>query len=215
MRILPYLVLPITALFFPLAATGVEFSLIGSDRLSVNQGETFTINLAFDNASGDLVGAVLADLSGLAGVATVTSGRSSPSGHFFTVCSDSACFGGIDTVRNAFFDPDDLSGGQYVPGDDSVRIVSALTLSPTMGTGVLDPGLDGTPGTPGARDVEITLLAQTVGVYSLQVGGEYSDGVTTFEIPGPSIELTVVPEPGSALLLGLGLAGLATLRRGE
>ena len=124
------------------------------------------------------------------------------------------------TLDDLFFDSSDLSAGAaYTPGDDDVLVISAISLptQPTDAPGDLDPGLDGQPGMPSARDATIELVASTVGVHVLHFGGEFA--LAGVECPcerplagAPSLTVTVVPEPSSAVLLSIGLAVLAGRR---
>jgi hypothetical protein len=47
----------------------------------------------------------------------------------------------------------------------------------------------------------------------LVASGNYTDGTFNVLLFGPTIVATVVPEPGTAALIGLGFALLATRRR--
>lgn len=86
----------------------------------------------------------------------------------------------------------------------------ALGLAPSVNTGAVDPGLDGGVTTPSERDVTIRLAGLTAGEYLLTIGGWFSDGANTLPIDGTAtVSVTVIPEPGTALLVGLGMAGLA------
>ncbi len=60
----------------------------------------------------------------------------------------------------------------------------------------------------------LTLVALIPGLYSFFVDGTYSDGTNVFPIQsGTTFEVFVGPEPSTALLMGLGLAGLSFRRR--
>lgn len=195
------------------AASALEFSVIGQDTFTVLPGDSFTVDIALTNTSGDSVAGITGTISGLAGVANVDSGVTA-SAHLAQFCSPTQCFGGVSTVDNAFFNPNDLSQGNYNPGDDEVVIVNALALSPSVADGSGDPGLIGAVNEPSDLDVRITLVAAGVGQSVLTVGGSFSDGTNTLPITATaSIGVTVIPEPGTALLMGLGLAGLATAGR--
>jgi len=174
-----------------------------------------TIDIALDNLPGDSVQGVSGTLSGLAAAGVTVIGGQSAQSHFISFCSSTACFGGASTVDNAFFNPNDLgASGAYTPGEDSIVIVSAVSVAgPTTATGELDPGLDGGFDVPSARDVTISLLFSDLFLapQSIMLGGSYSDGVNIFTIPEVQV-FTFTPEPGAALLIGLGLAGLGANR---
>lgn len=208
-------------LVFSVASVGsaIEFTPIGSSSFSVNAGESFTINIAVSNTSGTETFGLTATLDGLAAAGLVVTSGESALHHFVGICLESlgGCLGGLNTADNIFFDPRNLAGGKYLAGDDAVDIVSALQSEGTSQTGSADPGLDANIDdvfNPSSRDITITLLANAVGVFDLVVSGEYSDGVDVIPLSGlPAFSVTVVPEPGTALLMGLGLAGLASAGR--
>ncbi|MBB85535.1 MAG: hypothetical protein CL931_17125 [Deltaproteobacteria bacterium] len=62
----------------------------------------------------------------------------------------------------------------------------------------------------GGTAVPITL---EFGVFSELGGAAVTNGGATAGFSNDSLTINVVPEPGTALLMGLGLAGLATIRR--
>jgi hypothetical protein len=206
-------------LAFSVASTSyaIESSVIGPDSVTVAPGAEFTFELAIDNASLTSTVGIQVVLSGMsAGGAVLTSGRSAFE-HFTPFCSPSTCFGGINTL-SSFFNPNDLgASGAYIPGDDSALVVNAISSSgATTASGAGDPGLIGAPNEPSALDVVMNLTAQTPGLLQLFVNGSYSDGASVFPLGGPTLTVNVVPEPGSALLIAVGLAGLsASHTRGD
>jgi hypothetical protein len=208
----------LTAAFFVTSAAGaVEFSHLGATSVTINAGESFQIELALDNNSASTVFGVTGILDGMAAAgASVTSGQSA-SAHFVAVClaPPTGCLGGPLTVDNAFYNPNDLSAsGEYSAGDDSIVIVNALATAPSVNTGAADPGLIGGDLVPSSLDVTLTLIANIVGVHVLTIGGTFSDGTNVIPITeGTTFTVTVIPEPGTAILMGLGLAGLASAGR--
>jgi hypothetical protein len=196
-------------------SNAIEISVIGPSTVTVNPGETFTINLALDNVSGTSTVGVEANLSGMAAAgARVISGRSAAT-HFAESCDTSQCSGGLDTSDNAFYNPNDLSAsGAYTAGDDSIVIVLALALDATSELGANDPGLDGATNVPSSRDVTLDLMMTELGMHVFIISGEYADGIDVLPIEGSTVFIAqIVPEPTTALLLGLGLTGLATAGR--
>ena len=64
------------------------------------------------------------------------------------------------------------------------------------------------PGTPdGCERIAYTVIHREDAAFSDVYGG--GNNIAN----NASLQITVIPEPGTALLMGLGLAGLATTRR--
>lgn len=60
----------------------------------------------------------------------------------------------------------------------------------------------------------VHLIATVLGTHIFTIDGEFADGVDVFPITSTAVyTVHVVPEPGMALLMGLGLAGLAIAHR--
>ena len=210
-------------LFAATTATAVELSVLSAATVTVTQGDSITIDIALDNASETSNNGVVATLTGLnAAGAVVLSGQSASAGpgvpvHFTSFCTLSTCFGGIVSNDGGGFAPSDLSAGAnyFGAGDDDVVLIQALAFSPGSGTGASDPGLAGVFGSHDPRDATITLQINGLpGAYVLTLGGFYSSGGNQ-PIATSGITVTIVPEPGTALLMGFGLAGLANAGRRE
>ena len=215
-------------MFVTAAANAVEVGIVGSNSATVNQGGAFTISISLDNASQSTVQGVDISLVGLAAAgANVLGGTSANQLNAATgsqnpvhlgplgACVPAAgqCFAGLSSIDNPNFDPNNLAGGIFSPGDDQVFLIRAVSFSPTQGDGSGDPGLDFSFSGSGAIDATIELTAQTVGVFDLNVKSDFSDGVNVISLPDQTFTVTVVPEPGTALLMGLGLAGLTAAGR--
>jgi hypothetical protein len=119
-----------------------------------------------------------------------------------------SCFGGlVNQVGGAITFQERAVG----PGVEA-EFLAAVATSPAGGTGTLDQGaVTGVAGDPQFRIV-FDVLAP--GMTTLQIGtyAEYLDGYTgTASDVSNNTTLTigVIPEPGTALLMGLGLAALA------
>jgi hypothetical protein len=201
------------AFFVASTASAFEFTVISNAPPTIFVDDTFTIDLELENANQDSLSAVDGGiLSGLSGF-EVVSGQTAL-WHFVLFCSPSSCFAGIKTCESCFFNPNDLSrSATYTPGDDSIKLVSALGLAPTTADGSIDPGLIGAVNEPSALDATIVLRALVPGIHELAIGFELSIGGQTVQGPTQTLAVHVVPEPGTALLMGLGLAGLAAVRR--
>ena len=213
----------ITAMAFAAStASAVEFSLEHGASVDLNVGEVFDIHINVDNADGTGVQGLGASIFGYnEAVADFDAGTGRAARSFFTQFCGGAnnCFGGIDQADNAFFNRLNLVESAIGANGNRVQIVNAAALSPTVANGANDQGWDGTAGTP---DVPVTFRAIGVGTTVLQIGTGYQgDGVVlaggAVEPAGQSTTFTinVIPEPGTALLMGLGLAGLAMAGRRE
>jgi hypothetical protein len=214
----------VTMFFVASTASAVEFTLLSAGTVSVTPGESFTVSIALDNINTESNQGVVGTITGMAGVVNVVSGVSATGldalgeagTHFVNQCFSSMCFGGITNNSNTFFNADDLAGEGYGgAGSDLVTIVSALSSSAGAATGANDPGLGNTLGAPqgahNAEDVSIVLVA--VGSGELTIGGTFASGGNQPITSTATLTVNVIPEPGTALLMGLGLAGLASAGR--
>jgi hypothetical protein len=197
-------------------AGAIEISAIGATTVTVEPGEAFSFELAIDNASLTSTVGIEVTLSGmLAAGAVLTSGQSAVA-NFVQVCTPSACFGGLNTIDNTFYNPNDLgASGAYTPGDDSALVANTISTSgATAQSGEGDPGLLGAINEPSALDVVMNMTATTSSVF--EVTGKYSDSVDVLPIEGSVMFTVNVPEPSAiaSSLAGLGAVfAVAGLRR--
>ncbi len=128
------------------------------------------------------------------------------------------CFGGLSNYYGG--------SGSYTfeeravgPGVEA-EFLAAYATAAAGGDGSIDPGV--ATGVPG--DAQFRIVFDVIGVLhgttTLQIGtfAEYLDGYSGTEdqlSENASVTITVVPEPSTALLVGLGLGGLAAARRSE
>ncbi|MCR9092623.1 MAG: PEP-CTERM sorting domain-containing protein [bacterium] len=108
-----------------------------------------------------------------------------------------------------------------------VRLFGGISTTPTNGDGQFDTGIDGLLTENGDVHLQVTFSAQSLGATPgapATVDLVFGIGQQGFDVQGTSGSLagqwtnaaytvTIVPEPGTALLMGLGLAGLAGARR--
>ena len=124
--------------------------------------------------------------------------------------------GPISNSRGGALVEGTASAGTGFGGVPEVEIIAAINLDDMFGaTAFDDPGLDGSPGS-----VQFQLLFEAAGPGATTLiigGGSDLDGVSGGDNPGviinDTVTITVIPEPGTALLMGLGLAGLAAAGR--
>jgi hypothetical protein len=101
----------------------------------------------------------------------------------------------------------------YTPGDDSLLAINVAGVTFSSEDGSIDPGVSGVPGVHDPVDAIVFMTSSVVGVHELTVGGAWSDGMDVYPLAESTFTLTVIPEPGTALLLGLGLLGLASVAK--
>lgn len=130
------------------------------------------------------------------------------------------CFGGLSNSTAP-----SLSQSLANPLGPEVQILNAVAVMPVTNDGSIDVGLDGLAGGPHA---ELRFVIDGPGTTEIAIGAfpEYGDGIilgggTNVLPPGFNQRVIVnsesfayvVPEPGTATLVGLGLAALAGASR--
>lgn len=203
-------------------ASALELTVIGGIPTEpVAPGDIITLDIRMSNTNGDTpsVLGLGASVHGYAGNASFVSGEAVGT-YLNTNCFPGfGCFGGLPNLAGA------ASGANRTLAQSSIgafgpRVQIALSASTTATTGIgtIDPGLDGGNGTAQFRvSFQILEGAQD---FDLLIDSSYQgDLVNTSagdrEIAGQTVRISIVPEPGTALLMGLGLAGLAAAGRRE
>lgn len=216
MRLLTSVLASVAILFAAASASAsVSFSATattsGGDLNAIQVGDTITLDIRISSTGVPVFG-LGAAVEGYGSVADFQSGQA-VAGYLYDFCFPGAgCFNGLDN----------LNGGALVENAGGfVQIANSASLTGRAGTGAIDPGLDGT--TSGAQ-FRVSFVATAPGAATITVGGSddpalgnvvvLAGGVTEAVI-NSSIAINVVPEPGTALLMGLGLAGLAAAGRRE
>ncbi len=223
----------------PLSAQALSISIVGATGSGASDtvlqpGETITFDLVLENASAELIFGLGVGARGYDANANgvVDDGLSFVSGAvassiFNTVRvpgTPNQAFGGLGNtlaapLERGFFDPI-----TFQREEKRVMVFDGVNTTAATGTGVDDVGLGGDY--TGAGDIHFQVTFQATPVqaaaraFTLDFGtmvdlgaGAIGDGGVVLPFGNTQYVLTVIPEPGTALLMGLGLAGLATQRR--
>ncbi|MFK7896303.1 MAG: PEP-CTERM sorting domain-containing protein [Myxococcota bacterium] len=215
----------------PLSASALGISVANVSNTFLLDGETVTVDLVLENATQE-------DVFGLEILVTgydvnndgttlnnhlVLSGGSVAAEVFSDVfVAGTGSFNGLGNLRAA-----PVEQGQGSPIFDPLRtsLFAGASLSSVNADGTLDTGINGlqTNGNDVHFQVQFTAQAGLTGIdantVTLNFGvGEFGSaaigaGGQILAFNNASVDITVVPEPGTALLMGLGLAGLAARRR--
>ena len=228
------LALVAASLVAPLSASALGISIdsvVTSGGTSyLEHNDTVTINLVLENATQEEVSALGIGVygydQGAVGNANdnalrFVSGSSAASAFDTVSVPTTGNFGGLpNSVTTA------QESGAPFPFLDERRVLlfNGVQLGATSnGTGAIDIGLGGDQIQNGDIHMSVTFQAIAPGAslqtVNLDIGvGQFGnvalDGLgNVLPFDNASLAVTVVPEPGTALLMGLGLAGLATQRR--
>lgn len=195
-------------LFFTASANAVEFSVIGNSTATVTWGEIITINFVMTNNTDTPVFGIAASVHGYNADDVTFLGGSAVPNYLNQICvAPGACFGGLQNLVGG----SDLVESEI--GDNGPRVQFALSagLSPVTGIPGVDQGLDNT--------VSSVMFSLSFIIHrpcsnflidtSYQGDGVIVEGGQTMQAQGSTFSTAICPEPGTALLMGLGLAGLS------
>jgi hypothetical protein len=218
----------------PLSASALGISIASpAGPQTLSHGDSITIDLVIENATNeDITGLGL----GVFGYDTGAQGNASDNRLRFVSGQNSA------SVLNSFFVSPGVTtdgigrvgpvaeDGAPFPLSDTLRVqlYEGVATTPSNGDGTFDTGINGLQTNGSDVHFQVTFQANCAGC---AVDGSVSEDVTlvfgtgqfgnaalttgggTLAFSNSSLVVTVIPEPGTALLMGLGLTGLAVRRR--
>lgn len=197
--------------FAPSANASVIFTATASNPAgnplsALSPGDLVTIDITI-RSDGDPIFGMLAAVHGYdRNVVSFVSGTASPA-LFSSICLPAAgCFGGLLN----------MAAVDLVEEDGRVIFANALTGAGVSNTGEADRGVDGVAGGPQAR-VTFQILGEGTTEFLIGTDLSFGGGIVG---AGGSVEgttnavvvVTMLPEPNTTLLLGLGLALLSGSR---
>lgn len=227
------LALAATLLAIPSMASALGIELVGTNgsggsaTLAPGGTITFDLRMTFTGTeptiyglSADVTGMDLADATGVRDFGLQLAGGTSVSESLGTdpVPGTVPVQGAIQN-NNGTTPVERYSINHLAPQAYTVNMFDGISATGATGDGSTDYGIGGTYVTGGDIHFQVTL--QNVGngsAASSLANLQFSLLALDFQgnsiaATGDTFALTVIPEPGTALLMGLGLAGLATIRR--
>jgi hypothetical protein len=197
------------------AATYTAATTVGSGNATTAlvPGDVVTIDVTLRSD-----GALTLGIGGAAtgydpAVAAYTSGTASSSFLNGNCFPGFGCFGGLDNLAPAPLSQTSVTAGILV------QFATGASVTGVSNDGTIDEGVSGVAG---SAQFQLVFTATGPGTTTIDIGSLASYGNATIGSGGAdlgttnaSVTLTVVPEPGTALLMALGLAGLGFAGRRE
>ena len=222
------------ALMLPTAASALGISIVNvsesvANDLIVERGESITFDLVLENNTGELVTGLDILAFGYDETAsvfpTISSGLTNTGGsvasEVFLPFPGGSTFGltNIVSVPTDRFTVNNLN-----PEVVRTQLFGGLNIGGTPGSGVNDVGIGGDLITNGDVHFQVTFTNIPSQIAASNIDLQFGTNIDLAAVAvgaggailpfnNASINLTVIPEPGTALLMGLGLAGLASSRR--
>ena len=226
------LIAPMSASALGITVTNVSTSSPNANG-SLDNGDTVTFDLLLSNSDNfDIIGLDVGVFGYDEGNVAATNDN-----HllFESAASGTSVFRAFDVSTSTLTElTPQVAQGEFdtglADGGRAVRLFGGIDTTPTNGDGTTDTGVNGNstnPATDGDVHLQVTFSAQSLGATNASpatVDLVFGIGQQGFDVQGPggslasqwsnaSVTVTIVPEPGTALLMGLGLAGLAGIRR--
>lgn len=220
----------------PISASALGISIVnvsssGGNVAQLADGDVLTIDLALENATAEQIfglslGAFGYDVGNDGVIANdhlrFVGGSVASSVFNTTLLPGPIALGGLDNIRT---EPTQLGAGTPFNDPRRVQLFDGVSLTAATGDGSIDVGVDGQ--TVGSGDahfrISFVAVAGLTGIASNNVTlgfgvSQFNNGAigangALLDFSDATYVVNVVPEPGVALLVGLGLAGLAARGR--
>jgi len=193
------------------ASAAVSWTVSGSSSGDLNNaqaGDVITIDITLSSDGTSVFGVGGSVYGADVGSVTLSGGTTSSAALVQFATGAGTGFGGLDSTQAVALDP--------AGGDAGIQFFNGVSISGTPATGAADISpLTSAPGGPQFQVLVSVNAGLAPGTYTLDVGaghatdGAVGNGGAALGTTDGSVSFTVVPEPGTALLMGLGLAGLA------